>query len=113
MQIRRNFKICKLALTLKENYLDQFKGGYLEDNSYFVVSTLRKKSLKHKLFKNNQPEKNLKLLYHAACALERLHYHGFTHRNISPLSFWTTYDDGQPIILCDFQYALNNKIESV
>jgi hypothetical protein len=28
MQIRRNFRVCKLALSLKEEYLDQFKGGF-------------------------------------------------------------------------------------
>ena len=28
MQIRRNFRVCKLALSLKEDYLDQFKGGF-------------------------------------------------------------------------------------
>jgi hypothetical protein len=42
------------------------------------------------MIENPKPLKVLNLLYQAACAVDRLHIHGYTHRNITPKSFWTT-----------------------
>ncbi len=76
----QNFKIMKIATLQKEEYMDQFKGGYQLVNEYFIFSTPKKYSLREMLLQNHRPDKINNLLYHAACAVERLHFLGFTHR---------------------------------
>jgi hypothetical protein len=104
-RVLNQFLINVMAVTVRAQYIDRFKGCCMLIDDLTFLTLPRVQSLTDQISFHREDPQIISNLIHMVLAVEELHRLGFVHRRLTPDCFWAIEDGEQPFILCNHDYT--------